>query len=476
MKNEKLELLLNKVVEFNQPEVSYYKGFLYKDGQGYYIKVVESTIGSFFLNDKIRLKNGDEQYIIQADKPKLMRVSLKSWHYRLMKFVLGDNTPTPKNMQNGCPYFWLLVLSMLALPFVLIIHGVKNILLGFHAVIKWCLKSLVNGWLNSVDDVMAYELYWKGNYDSSAVRMPTTAKLFFKGSDDDFLAYFLLEKYKLKSSVSPEEYKAKKLEMSDKWSAWSKEVQEKRAKEDQERYERNRIENERRAKQLARREVSKKAWDARIKPLKEGFANLFASIGNVIQSVINAFKLSGDWKELIKRTKQVVGAIITLTILGITYFVVNFIAFILIAFVDWSIANWQVYAALLVFAALIGVGYVLYVIVGSWLQNVVNKYQRGKKVWYIEPLIYLVWYPVKYLALLLAYGALYVLWHPMKFIFYTFLWNIVLVNTGVFIWKLIKSFGKGLANSTGVFGEYFGASYSDYCPGIEWVDTEEEQK
>jgi hypothetical protein len=39
----------------------------------------------------------------------------------------------------------------------------------------------------------------------------------------------------------------------------------------------------------------------------------------------------------------------------------------------------------------------------------------------------------------------------------------------------LKALGNGLKNSSGVFGEYFNASYSDYCPGIEWVDTEEEK-
>lgn len=36
----------------------------------------------------------------------------------------------------------------------------------------------------------------------------------------------------------------------------------------------------------------------------------------------------------------------------------------------------------------------------------------------------------------------------------------------------------GLRNAfftfTGIFGEYFGASYSDYCPGIEWDEKEED--
>ena len=129
MKIEKLELLLNKVVEFNQPDVAYYKGFLYKDSRGYYIKVVEGILGHFEINDKVRLNEGDEQFIIQAEKPKLMRVSLKSWHYRLIKYVLADNAPTPKTMQNGCPYFWLLIFSLFASPFVFVVKAFWFLLL-----------------------------------------------------------------------------------------------------------------------------------------------------------------------------------------------------------------------------------------------------------------------------------------------------------------------------------------------------------
>jgi hypothetical protein len=117
--------------------------------------------------------------------------------------------------------------------------------------------------------------------------------------------------------------------------------------------------------------------------------------------------------------------------------------------------------------------YVIGVFVGSWLQKIVNKYKSGKKIWYIEPLIYLFWYPAKYIFLFIMYALLYVIWIPIKYIFYKFLWNTVLVNLGILIWKGLCAFGRGLVNSTGVFGEYFGASYSDYCPGIEWVDEEQ---
>lgn len=49
----------------------------------------------------------------------------------------------------------------------------------------------------------------------------------------------------------------------------------------------------------------------------------------------------------------------------------------------------------------------------------------------------------------------------------------------VFLWKwIIYATYVGLRNAfftfTGIFGEYFGASYSDYCPGIEWDEKEED--
>ena len=478
MKNEKLELLLNKMVTYEKSEklvslVFSYKGFLYKGDGGYYIKVVETEVGPTQPGDIIYLKDSDADLITFSAKPKLMRVSLKSWHYRLIKYILRSNAPTPQTMQNGCPYFWLLVLSMLALPFVLLGKGAKFVVLLIPKLLFWCLEKFVDMWIQSIDDIMAYDMYWR-SYEGNA-KLPTTAKIYFNNSEKDFYDYFINEKYGLSYKNNPEEYQKKKAEISAKWEEFRKEREAKRAKEQEESYERHRKENERVARIMAKREANKKVWDARMKPINNGFSNLFASIGKVFSAIYNSVKFTGDWKILIRRTKRVVGAIITLIVLTATFFVVNFVAYALIAFVDFSITNWIIYVVLGCLAVAVGIIYILGVVLGSWIQNIVNKYQRGRKVWYIEPLIYL-WYVVKYIGLGIAYAVVYVIWIPVKFIFYTFLWKIILVNTGIFLWKVICSFARGLANSTGVFGEYFGASYSDYCPGIEWTDVEEEQK
>jgi hypothetical protein len=467
MKNEKLELLLNKVVEFNKPDVVYCKGFLYKDRAGYYLKVVEGISGFLSYNDKHRLKGGDEQFIIVADKPKLMRVSLKSWHYRLIKFVLKSNAPTPKTMQNGCPYFWLLLFSLFACTFVAIWEVIKIGFMLLPNVLVWCLEKLVELWLPGVDDAEAYEYYRSGQH-SSDYKMPITAKLYFDKSGDDFFDYFMLERYKIDRNLNPEAYESKKVEISAKHAAWKAEIAEKRqARSEKEAKERAEYQAKR-AEYEHKHAIRQAEWDAKMQPVRNGLVGLGKSIKE-------AFTFDPkNLKNIIRRTKQIAGAFITLLLLGVTYFVVNGLAYGLTAFIDFSIEYWQIYVEFLILAAVIGIGYVLYVLFTGWIQSVVNKYRRGKKVWYIEPLIYLIFYPCKYIVLFIAYTFLYLVIKPLEVIFVKFLWKIVLVKTGVFLWKVLKSLGRGLVNSTGVFGEYFNASYTDYCPGIEWVDTENE--
>jgi hypothetical protein len=494
MKIEKLDALLNKVVEYNQPGKCRFKGFLYHSYSGYYIKVVETVDGTdIAVDDLLYLKKGEEEYVTHAEKPKLMRVSMKSWHYRLIKFVLRDNAPTPKTMQNGCPYFWLLVFSLFAFPFLMLWKGFVFLLLLLPKVFVWLLEKAVNAYMYNLEDATAYEYYANGRYGRD--KLPLTVKTFFKMKEDftgycndEFMDYFLLEKYNLSPEANPDEYKRKKIELSDKWMAWREEIK----RRDEEQRKRDVAERERRRVEMIewerRQEIRKAKWDALIKPYKDGMNGIFNSIRKTFAFKVKKVKKvkikkispNLDWKNIIKRTKQVVGAVITLILLTATYFVVNGLVYVIMVVASWCGHNWEIFAVLGCVAVACGIIYVLYVFITGWVQTVVNRYNAGKKVWYVEPLIYAVYYPLKYAVIVIAYGLLYILWIPVKFICYTFLWKLVLVPSCVFlgtnIWKLICAFGRGLANSTGVFGEYFSASYTDYCPGLEWVDTEEEDK
>lgn len=474
MENEKLKLLLNKVVEYNNPKANdgkgkHFKAFLYKDYQGYYFKVVETLI-DFTINfdDIIYLSDGDENYLIIAAKPKLMRVSKNSWHYGLLKYVLRDSAPTPKDMQNGCPYFWLLIFSVLVLPFVLIFKAIKFIVLLIPKLLFFILEQLVNAWIAGLDDEAAYELAQNRGYNSCKSKLPTTAKMFFNNNGEiDFFERFLEQKYSGLSKTDPA-YSEKRQEIRDKWIAWeNKQSEIRREQRDLDDKREDNIRKRKAEHAIMRREAEER-WEARMKPIREGFAEFgvwFTETFTVKRGRVNT---------IVKRTKQFMGAIVTLLVLVSTYFAVNFISLGLMVIIDGIIAGWMIVVVIALLAIACGIIYLLYVLISSWGQSVVNEYKRGKKVWYVEPVIYLVWYPVKYFAMALSFIVVYIIWTPIRFLGYIVLFKYFLKPIGLFIAKLIVNLVKGIGSSTGIFGEYFGASYSDYCPGIEWTDFDED--
>jgi predicted HicB family RNase H-like nuclease len=470
MKNEKLKLMLNKVVEYNNPKAydgkgCHFKAFLYKIHRGYYFKVVEIFAGTdVAFNDIIYLKEGDEEFLVVADKPKLMRVSRKSWHYRLLKYVLRDNAPTPKDMQNGCPYFWLLLFSMGIVSFILIFKAIKWVIFLIPKALFWVLEQIVMSWIAGLDDEVAYEFENNGVYGRT--KMPTTAKIFFENSNNDFFGLFLAKKYKI--DENDPKYVEKQEEIKAKWKAWrekcdkKREEQRKRTRErETKRYEKQKIHDQ-------KREEVRLRWETRMKPINEGFDNF----SNWFYKTFTVER--GRRNMIVKRTKQFVGLIVTLIILTATFFAVNYIALVLMVIADFCISNWIIFVVIGFVVIGCGILYLLYVLISSWGQNIVNRYKRGKKVWYIESLIYLVWYPVKYLAIVIAFIVTKIIWLILKIIFYTLIFKYFVKPISLFVAKLVVGLVKSIGSSSGIFGEYFGASYSDYCPGIEWVDFEDE--
>lgn len=466
MKNDKLKMLLNKVVEFNRNGKTpiNVKGFLYKKPQKsekYYIKVVEVIQGKHIkINDLIDLVSGDEKYITIAEKPKLMRVSLKSWHYRLIKFILGNNAPTPQNMQNGCPYFWLLILSMILSPFKLLGKLFISTLDGITNILVWLLEGVTNDWVDSISDEQAYEIFTNNLSSNSYANMPLTVKKYFKNKYGDnltgieFYKHYIKEKYGINFEKQNADFNKTNADIEKRWNLWRMNLRKKRDEFDNLMFKKRQKELE--ISRIKEKEYKEK-WDARMKPLT-----------NFIDEII-AFFDTNNWKIMIRRTKQFVGFIITTLLLITSFFLVNFIVYGLTILIDLCIENWEFLVVFGVGTVLMGISYMLYFILTTWIQSLIIKYKKGKKIWYVEPMIYLFYYPLKYLVTAICYTFLYVIYYPMKFLIYNILY--------LFMWKnLIKLgrwIGRGFMNSIGIFGEYFDASYTDYCPGIEWVDTED---
>jgi hypothetical protein len=326
---------------------------------------------------------------------------------------------------------------------------------------------MVNSWIAGLDDETAYELQWNGS-SSSYANMPQTAKIYLNNSDEGFFSLFLSKKYKNLDRNDPE-YAAKQEEIKIKWKAWRDDLDKRRAAQSEISRQKADERSKREAIRAEKRAVSQEKWDARMQPIYDGLDNM----GDWFKKTFTVER--GRVNLIVKRTKQFIGLIVTLLILGATYFVINYTALVLMVVADLCIANWIVFVYMGLFAIACGVAYLLYVLISSWGQAVVNKYKRGRKLWYVEPFIYVIWYPLKYTAIAVAFLAVYVLFYPLKFILYTLLFRWFLKPIGLFIAKLFMSLVRGVGSSSGIFGEYFGASYSDYCPGIEWTGFDEEE-
>jgi len=468
--NSKLKSLTHKLVELNN-STDHMKGFLFRDNSGdYFIKPIEVYKGTAKEAGKFYLREEHVEFTNFCESPKLMKVSMKSWHYRLMKYVLRSNVPTPQTMQNGCPYFWLLVFSILVVPFLFILRGFGTFLLDFPYLFWKVLELFANATLRIMPEEKAYDIDYYGNPWKGDYNVPILAKAHFKHTGNWFLPTFIKIRYGIDETKNPEVYVRKVEELKRIKEEW----EEKRRIENAEKSEQKRIERERQDRLFWERESKRRARQERNRLFWKPFNDTMNKIGTSISSA-----MTFDYKKspIIKRTKQFIGLLVSMIVLAITVFLVMGVTYVIIAAADgvaYLFTSFGMYIlgavlALAALAILVAIEYVIF----NWIQHVIGKYQMGKKVWYVQGFLYVIGYPVKYLILGIFYLLYYILFVPLKFIFYTFLWKVILVNLGIFLWGLCRAIGGIFVGSLGIFGEYFGASKKDYCPGIEWTDTED---
>jgi len=96
------------------------------------------------------------------EKAKLIKLSSKSWHYKLIMFMFSKIVPDPSSMRNLCPYFWMLIAALLISPFVFPVWVVYRILrfgwLKFDAFMDELNRRSYEKWLAMLDGNQALDL------------------------------------------------------------------------------------------------------------------------------------------------------------------------------------------------------------------------------------------------------------------------------------------------------------------------------
>jgi hypothetical protein len=472
MKNEKLHGLLNKLVQL-KTDTDHLKGFLFRDNGGeYFIKPIEVYSGSAKESGKFWLKDEHIEFTNFCESPKLMKVSMKSWHYRLMKYVLGSNTPTPKTMQNGCPYFWLLVFSVIIAPFKVAGQGILAFFLGFPFVFYYGIELMATAYMRYMPEESAMTTYERnsGYYGQRYEGMPIITKMHFKHTRYSFIDTYVKIRYGIDKSKDPLGFAAKLTELETKFK-------EHQAKREAEARARSAKESELFAANRLRQNIANDKAEVRRLKSEAFWLPFHQKMEKISDGIVKVMTFDYKNNSIIKLTKQVMGFLLSVLILGVTAGFVTVLSWAIIEMIDgivYFFTNFYTYffmalGGIAALATVVGIGYIIF----NWIQTILGRYKIGKKVWYVQGFVYAIGYPIKYLIAGIAGFFWYVIILPIKFIFYTVIFKSILVP----IWKLLSgigiAFGGILLGSFGIFGEYFGASKKDYCPGIEWTDTDE---
>lgn len=371
-----------------------------------------------------------------------IKLNTKTWHYKLIKFVLGSAAPTPQNMHNLCPYFWLLIFSMFATPFMLFFGGIAKIFMfigkqlgnvAIWIVDNMLVEPIARGWFNGLEDMDILKLYDGSKYVSPSFHR---AKIGKNDAGYDLGTSEIINRWFLKT------YNRSIWEVDTPDSRSARNYSKKFIKWKDEQYTiKRRLEAERaesRAKRVASLDLS----------------DFVTSVDRTVQKTKTSVQ---SWTNIIKWTKRVTGGAITAGGLTLVYFVINFIGRGFL----WLVENFNgpvVLDRLIIVGIVIGgmalLAGIIYVL-KLWVEYVA---EQGLKLWYVKMLYYpLFWF----------------IYTPLKFIMYDFVFNFVLINLIKGIIGGSKMAWYGILGFFGIFGEYFGASYSDYCPGIEWEENEE---
>lgn len=320
----------------------------------------------------------------------------------------------PKMFMNLCPYFWLTIASLFLVPFVWVYKTIANIF-----------RNIIEGVGEYMDRVFDKEIEnWLKTLDAGQI-----IDLERNGFDDSDVY--------IPSKIRKKTYSFRVIE---KWLKMNN-ITEKQL------FEKSGLYDEFKEKVRLKKEAKRLKEQA--KKLKKETKQNSVYKGKIDKDRMN---------KVIKNTKQIAGFLMTVMLAFIFFYFIKLFVFISTLITEFCILNTtECGEALLILGSVAIIMFIIYLYcqrVSSIVDRITDREHANIKEWIIS------------LPAMVFIGVCYVIFYC---IIYVFLWKWIIYAT-------YKGLRNALFTFTGIFGEYFGASYSDYCPGIEWGEKEKNDK
>ena len=349
------------------------------------------------------------------EKEKLISITKDDWHYKLIKFTWGIE---PSMFKNLCPYFWLTIASIFVSPFAAVFKMFVGIFMLIGKAIGKILLSIYDSYeensyeafLDTLDESQIY--YMK--YERSWKKIPINACYYthFK---------ILHNKFKDISIEKMLNDVMKRRNLTDKKiDSYSNEFK------------------------------TKCDYLEKIREQKEYQDRLKRE-----KSEKQAKQMKDTMYKIAESTKMIFKFIFTLLIGTVILFVTNclidlfcFICNINFVF-NWS-EFWKIIGSVVSIIALI------FFIVSSeeWWSE--KEMLTKRQYYYVVPL-WIIYLPLRFIVFNFIYKII------LRGFFYKILWKTIILG-------ISSGFAEGILEFGGIFGDYLNASYSDYCPMINWEE------
>ena len=383
---------------------------------------------------------------MEQEKEKLVGLSKTSWHYKLVRFCW--NIEPDKVFKNLCPYFWLSIASILVVIPIGIYRGIISLAEEWGKYIEKTLNkvnlSRVDSIIDSFDkmdlffflmnepplgikfDDPDYDDYRFLKFSGSREYKALDRKIeIIRDASDEYVSYNeLLERIRTRRNLSYEDiYSYKKIFHN-------------RVEEIKKRVEKERVEW---AEEMKKKDIREKKMKERLYVignftksfLTGAFAAILIAFGFIIQHPFIQLTLIADGEDLLGFLKFVLIVCAALAFLLCCVFLGFQSAELLKSYKD----------------------------VGKDALKGLNKFEK------VSVIVLLGLAKIAVVIKdVLVFLYKYLIYYPL----YKFLFCTVLGGIG-------RGFVEGIQEFGGIFSDYFNASYSDYCPSIDW-DNEEKEK
>lgn len=345
---------------------------------------------------------------------KLISMSERCWHYKLIKFVWDFD---PKEFKNLCPYFWLTVASLFVVPFVLLWRGIKKVI--------YCIGDAISTTWDKFDN-----WYDKKSYNKQVLNL----------SKAD--VYFLKHRRDKNNNLISKAYQLGRYKYLDRFAQKYSDMIEDALTKLEEKFDDDRVEAD------FVKELDKLFT---IKEKRE------------IQEYEKAVKKEEASKRMKRRMNKVAETthviwtfIYTSFIVALLLLIVTLLTDVLVIALNWYVDWTTIFKC--VGKIILGVICIIAAsaCIAAFLCYGIDFLRAENKKWW-------------YWLILIPYMPLY-------FIFYKVIWEIIIYKfiyqfiIYTILWGILRGIGIGFHEFGGIFADYFDASYSDYCPGINWED------